>query len=66
MTSDDSLNSELLAEEFVTSISDAREQLKEGAVKECLSILTETENKMKIVLALIERDCSKEGLVSVH
>ena len=55
MIKNDVIQSEILADDYIQSIIDAKKLLKSGRAEECLNTLEELEHIMQITLAMSER-----------
>lgn len=66
MITDKLIKSEMLAEEFVATVSNAIRRLENGDTKECLSILMEVQISMQVVLAIGELYDQEYGPTKVH
>ncbi|MFT6390201.1 MAG: hypothetical protein ACJAUP_003602 [Cellvibrionaceae bacterium] len=54
MLSTDFIHLEMLADMYIDSVGEAKQQLANGQSSECLEILTDLHEKMQITLALGE------------
>jgi len=55
MLSSDFIHLEMLADMYIDSVGEAKEQLENGQAKECLTTLADLHEQMQITLALGER-----------
>lgn len=55
MLSRDFIHLEMLADMYIDSVDEAKQQLENGQASECLTILAELHDQMQITLALGER-----------